>query len=65
LAVQNIWRIFAVRQFTINDALGIFYTHKASVKNLLARTSVSYFAAEQIISCRRLGSFLPFLFTVK
>ena len=40
-----------------------FYTPMASIKNILARTSVSYFATEQIRGFRRLGSFLPFLFT--
>jgi hypothetical protein len=55
-------RIFAVLQSFINYALGIFYTHLASVNNILVRVSVSYFAAEQIRGCSRLGNFSPFLF---
>jgi hypothetical protein len=37
----------------INNASGIFYTPMASIKNILARTSASYFATEQIKGFRR------------
>jgi hypothetical protein len=53
---------FAARNFFTKYALGIFYTHKANVKNILVRASVFYFAIEQVKEFRRLGSFSPFLF---
>jgi hypothetical protein len=61
-AIPKIICTFAMRNFFTKYALGIFYTHLANVNNILVRTSVFYFAAEQVKEFRRLGSFSPFLF---